>query len=147
MESNTKTEIETMIETAIETSIHENRSVAITLPFVDDIYTIGGHEDHARENDGTYDVWGTTDEGSEWRLSVTIPETIYVDEAMVTDGEDLSDFSIETFAKELTERTGRTVVGLGGNGALGKNRGIHIDEIIPSDVWDAAFAAAVTTKD
>ena len=64
----------TKINAAITESIHTNSRVAVTLTEAEFDDLICESEDSARENDGTHDVWGTHDDGSEWRLCVTIAD-------------------------------------------------------------------------
>lgn len=74
------------IEAAIEQSIAQNEIVHVTLSTTSDISTVaayaGDHADnvdYVRENDGSYDMYGWSDEMEaagkgemEWRLKVTI---------------------------------------------------------------------------
>lgn len=74
------------IKAAIEQSIAQNEIVRVTLTMVSDISTVaafaGDHSDnvdYVRENDGSYDMWGWSDEmevagngGMEWRINVTL---------------------------------------------------------------------------
>jgi hypothetical protein len=74
------------IKTAIEQSIAQNEIVRVTLSVVSDISTVaafaGDHSDnvdYVRENDGSFDVWGWSNEMEsagrgemEWRLNVTL---------------------------------------------------------------------------
>ena len=72
------------LDQAIELSRNTNQIVAVTLDYTDDITTVtvdaGSHADNVdcvRETDGTFDVWGWSDEMTsenemEWRLKVTL---------------------------------------------------------------------------
>jgi len=62
------------IANAISESIQTNSRVDITLTEADFDDLICEADDSARENDGTHDVWGTDDNGNEWRLCVTIED-------------------------------------------------------------------------
>ena len=74
------------LEQAIARSRSHNEIVSVTLDYTDDITTVtvdagkfADNVDCVRENDGTYDIWGWSDEmeaaGSsdmEWRLKVSL---------------------------------------------------------------------------
>ena len=74
------------LEQAIELSRGTNQIVHVTLDYTDDISTVevdaqafADNTDCVRENDGTWDLWGWSDEMAaaestdmEWRLKVTL---------------------------------------------------------------------------
>lgn len=64
----------TAINYAIRESIQTNSRVSLTLTEADFDDLLCEADDSARENDGTHDVWGATDDGHEWRLCVTIAD-------------------------------------------------------------------------
>lgn len=66
----------TKIDAAIRESIHTNSRVAVTLTEADFDDFICEADGSARENDGTLDVWGSTDDGHEWRLCVTVEQSL-----------------------------------------------------------------------
>lgn len=71
------------IDNAINDSVRLNRTITIeplTADLVD--YAIGLGDGDATENDGSTDVWGVRDDGSEWRLSIAKPD--YSDAACET---------------------------------------------------------------
>ena len=71
------------IDNAINDSVRLNRTITIeplTADLVD--YAIGLGDGDATENDGSTDVWGVRDDGSEWRLSIAQPD--YTDAACET---------------------------------------------------------------
>lgn len=71
------------IDNAVIDSVRLHRTITIeplTADLVD--YAIGLGEDSATENDGSTDVWGVRDDGSEWRLSIAQPD--YTDAACET---------------------------------------------------------------
>ena len=66
----------TAINYAIRESIHTSSSAAVTLTEAEFDDLLCEAEDSARENDGTHDVWGTDDNGNEWRLCVTVEPSL-----------------------------------------------------------------------
>lgn len=62
------------INEAINESVDWDRNVDITIQGVDIIDAMSGIDyDDAVQLDGiVYDVWGVTDDGEDWRLSVTL---------------------------------------------------------------------------
>lgn len=77
----------TSLKAAIARSRSHNESVTVevgptkiadVMTELDSIYE--GDTDYARENDGSYDVWGWTDETAEgemdWRLNVAVETTV-----------------------------------------------------------------------
>ena len=66
------------IREAIQESISRDCIAHVTIECGDwyndiiDVMSGADYEDYARENDGSYDVWGTDDNGEEWRLNVTL---------------------------------------------------------------------------
>lgn len=61
---------------AIRESYRTNSRVSITLTEADFDDLIREADGSARENDGTHDVWGATGEGHEWRLCVTVQQSL-----------------------------------------------------------------------
>lgn len=76
--------IESQVKDAIARSISHSESVSLEIEATDisevmtaiDCVTENTDTDYATENDGSYDVWGWTEETAEndqdWRLNVTI---------------------------------------------------------------------------
>ena len=73
--------IASQIEAAISRSISHNESVSIEIEASDISAVVAEIDsdyetDYAKENDGTYDVWGWTEETpdneQDWRLKITL---------------------------------------------------------------------------
>jgi len=66
----------TTFANAIRESIQTNSRVSLTLTEADFDDLLCEADDSARENDGSTDVWGTDDNGNEWRLRVTVEPSL-----------------------------------------------------------------------
>lgn len=71
------------IYNAIKDSVRLRRTISVE-PVTSDLidYAVGLGDGSATENDGSTDVWGTDDNGNEWRLSIAKPD--YTDAACET---------------------------------------------------------------